>query len=39
MKTKPWSKLIKEIKEASKDPEFRKGVKEFIKFHTGKDIL
>ena len=39
MKTKPLSKIIKEIREANKDPEFRKGVKEFIKFHTGKDVL
>jgi len=29
-------KLIKDIKKANKDPEFRKGVKEFIRHHTGK---
>ena len=29
-------KLIKDIKKANKDPEFRKGVKEFIRYHTGK---
>ena len=39
MKAKSWSKLIREIKEANKDPEFRKGIKEFIKFHTGNVVL
>jgi len=39
MKPKSWNKLIKELKEANKDPEFRAGVREFIKFHTGKDVL
>jgi hypothetical protein len=31
-----WSQLIKEIKEAKKDPEFLKALDEFIRFHTGK---
>ena len=36
MKTKmPWKKLMKEIREANKDPEFVKGVKEFIALTTG----
>jgi len=39
MKTKSLSKVIKEIKEANKNPEFRKGIKEFIKFHIGEDVL
>ena len=29
-------KLIKDIKKANKDPEFRKGIREFIRYHTGK---
>ena len=33
---KHWDKLIKDIEEANKDPEFRKGIDEFIAFHTGK---
>lgn len=36
--TNEWKKLIKEIKEANKDPEFRKGIAEFITFHTGKKL-
>ena len=29
--TKEWKKLRKDIEEANKDPEFRKGIKRFIK--------
>ena len=36
MKAKSWSKLIKEIKEANKDPEFRKAISRFIAYHEGK---
>ncbi len=36
MKTKPLSKVIKEIREANKDPEFRKAVARFIAYHEGK---
>lgn len=35
-KTNEWKKLIREIKEARKDPEFMKGIKEFIEFHEGR---
>lgn len=31
VKTKSKEKLVKEISEAMKDPEMRKGVREFIK--------
>ena len=35
LKAKPtWDKLIKEIKEAQKDPEFIREVKKFIKATT-----
>ena len=34
--TREWKKLMKEIGEARKDPEFLNFVREFIKFHTGK---
>ena len=33
-----WHKLIKEIEEAKKDPEFLKALDEFMKYHTGKSI-
>lgn len=33
-----WDKLIKEIKEAKKDPEFLKALDEFMKYHTGKSV-
>ena len=37
MKSKiSWKKLMKEIREANKDPEFKKGIKEFIALTTGK---
>ena len=37
MKSKmSWKQLIEEIEEANKDPEFRKGIKEFIALTTGK---
>lgn len=36
MKTKPLSKLIKEIREANKDSEFRKAIARFIAHHEGK---
>lgn len=31
-----WEKLIKEIEEAKKDPNFLKALDEFIRYHTGK---
>ncbi len=35
LKTKPtWNELIKEIKEAQKDPEFIREVKKFIRATT-----
>ena len=37
MKSKTnWGKLIKDIKEANKDPEFRKAVTRFIEYHEGR---
>lgn len=32
--TPAWKHLMKEIKEAKKDPEFRKELKEFIRITT-----
>lgn len=34
----PWKKLMKEIKEAKKDPRFMKALDEFIRFHSGKTL-
>ena len=31
-----WNKLMNELEEANKNPEFVKGVEEFLEFHTGK---
>ena len=31
-----WDKLMNEISQAKKDPEFLKALNEFIKYHTGK---
>ena len=31
-----WDKFFKDVKEARKDPEFMKALKEFIRYHTGK---
>lgn len=31
-----WDKLVKEIEEAKRDPNFLKALNEFIKYHTGK---
>lgn len=36
---KPWGKLIKEIKEANRDPEFRKAIAKFIAYHEGRLTL
>ncbi len=34
--TKEWKRLRKKIEKANRDPEFRKFIKEFIKYHSGK---
>ena len=31
-------KLVKEIEESMKDPKYKQAAKEFIKFHTGKNL-
>lgn len=31
-------KLVKEIGESMKDPKYRQAAREFVKFHTGKDL-
>ena len=33
--TAKLKKVINDIKEARKDPEFRKAAKAFVKYHTG----
>lgn len=33
-RTAPWKQLMKEIREAKKDPQFRKELKQFIKITT-----
>ena len=33
---KQWKELVKEIKEANKNPKFKKVVREFVRIHTGK---
>lgn len=34
MKTKYKHKITKQIAKAMKDPEFRRGIREFIKYHS-----
>ncbi|MEK6888190.1 MAG: hypothetical protein AABX14_04575 [Candidatus Aenigmatarchaeota archaeon] len=36
MKTKYKYRITKQIAKAMEDPEFRKGVKEFIRYHSGR---
>ncbi|MDO8537777.1 MAG: hypothetical protein Q7S21_02730 [archaeon] len=34
-KTRSWEEIRAEIREANKNPEFRKFIREFVKYHTG----
>ncbi len=34
--TKEWKSLKKRIEKANKDPEFRKAIDEFIRYHSGR---
>lgn len=33
-----WKKIVKRLEKYEKEPGFRKAVKEFYRFHTGKSL-